>query len=92
MSQKFNDKLQERRKRLGMGFAAGNQMGAEAFLKYFEMYRMFMGPFFLLLGVIFIFFGAFIYALICLCAMHFTVFCNQIWWKLQNIEKLREEK
>jgi len=75
------------RNRAGVAHAAGIQYGAEAFLRHVDKYRIFMGPFFLLLAIGFLLFGQYLYALVSFGFMHLSVILNQLWWKLMMIEK-----
>ena len=75
------------RERAGVAHAAGVQVGAEAFLKHIDKYRIFMGPFFLVLMIIFLIWGKYLYGFISFGFMHISVMFNQLWWKLMMIDK-----
>jgi len=74
------------KERFGLGYNSGTTVGAEAFLKYYDVYRR-KSPFaFLIMLVIGIFINNLYLVLLSLVSVHFHIYLNQIWWQLKSVE------
>lgn len=83
---KIKQKIKELNMKAGVAHVAGQQIGAELFIKKYEYYRQYSGFVFIVLIFVFLSFNLNTLAFIGFGFLHLHILFNQLWWKIKNIE------